>query len=192
MATISSLTQNEAFKRVIKYFMIVVGSAIYAVGFQFFMYPNNIVSGGVTGISMIINHFTGFPGGVAGKLLHAGQRSTVPVVAPASILLDPAVLAVLLQGEGIREISDRAEEMGAVVAGQVFTVVVGIQTVLLLEILILRHRLKHMEVCIDVIRQITADRAGELAVFIPSRRIPPGKPVNSGMTSAQTGSPTRS
>ena len=119
----------------------------------------------------VIPEFTGFPGGVAGKLLHAGQRSTVPVVAPASILLDPAVLAVLLQGEGIREISDRAEEMGAVVAGQVFTVVVGIQTVLLLEILILRHRLKHMEVCIDVIRQITADRAGELAVFIPSRRI---------------------
>ena len=119
----------------------------------------------------VIPEFTGFPGGVAGKLLHAGQRSTVPVVAPASILLDPAVLAVLLQGEGIREISDRAEEMGAVVAGQVCTVVVGIQTVLLLEILILRHRLKHMEVCIDVIRQITADRAGELAVFIPSRRV---------------------
>ena len=119
----------------------------------------------------VIPEFTGFTGGVAGQLLHAGQRSTVPVVAPASILLDPAVLAVLLQGEGIREISDRAEEMGAVVAGQVFTVVVGIQTVLLLEILLLRHRLKHMEVCIDVIRQIAADRAGELAVFIPSRRV---------------------
>ena len=119
----------------------------------------------------VIPEFTGFTGGVAGQLLHAGQRSTVPVVAPASILLDPAVLAVLLQGEGIREISDRAEEMGAVVPAQVFTVVVGIQTVLLLEILILRHRLKHMEVCIDVIRQITADRAGELAVFFPSRRV---------------------
>ena len=61
--------------------------------------------------------------------------------------------------------------MGAVVPAQVFTVVVGIQTVLLLEILTLRHRLKHMEVCIDVIRQIAADRAGELAVFIPSRRV---------------------
>ena len=119
----------------------------------------------------VIPEFTGFTGGVAGQLLHAGQRSTVPVVAPASILLNPAVLAVLLQGEGIREISDRAEEMGAVVPAQVFTVVVGIQTVLLLEILILRHRLKHMEVCIDVIRQIAADRAGELAVFIPSRRV---------------------
>ena len=119
----------------------------------------------------VIPEFTGFTGGVAGQLLHTGQRSTVPVVAPASVLLDPAVLAVLLQGEGIREISDRAEEMGAVVPAQVFTVVVGIQTVLLLEILSLRHRLEHMEVCIDVIRQIAADRAGELAVFIPSRRV---------------------
>ena len=70
MATISSLTQNEAFKRVIKYFMIVVGSAIYAVGFQFFMYPNNIVSGGVTGISMIINHFTGFPVGMMSIIMN--------------------------------------------------------------------------------------------------------------------------
>ena len=64
MATISSLTQNAVFKRVIKYLVIFIGSAIYAVGFQFFMYPNNIVSGGVTGISMIINHFTGFPVGM--------------------------------------------------------------------------------------------------------------------------------
>jgi len=70
MATISSLTQNEAFKRVIKYLVIFIGSAIYAVGFQFFMYPNNIVSGGVTGISMIINHFTGFPVGMMSIIMN--------------------------------------------------------------------------------------------------------------------------
>ena len=70
MATISSLTQNEAFKRVIKYLVIFIGSAIYAVGFQFFMYPNNIVSGGVTGISMIINHFTGFPVGMMSLIIN--------------------------------------------------------------------------------------------------------------------------
>lgn len=64
MATISNLTKNETFKKVIKYFLIIFGSAVYAIGFQFFMYPNNIVSGGVTGVSMIINHFTGFPVGM--------------------------------------------------------------------------------------------------------------------------------
>ena len=29
-----------------KYIMIVLGSAVYAIGFQYFMFPNNIVSGG--------------------------------------------------------------------------------------------------------------------------------------------------
>ena len=44
--------------------MVVLGSLIYAVGFQFFMYPNDIVTGGVTGIAMIINYLTRLPVGV--------------------------------------------------------------------------------------------------------------------------------
>lgn len=43
---------------------IVIGAALYAVGFQFFLYPNAISTGGVTGIAMIINFLTGFPVGV--------------------------------------------------------------------------------------------------------------------------------
>ncbi len=39
------------------------GAVLYAVGFQFFMYPNSIVTGGVTGIAMIINFLTGLPVG---------------------------------------------------------------------------------------------------------------------------------
>ena len=50
--------------RLIKYLLIVLGAAIYSVGFQFFMYPNSIVAGGIVGISMIINHITHFPVGV--------------------------------------------------------------------------------------------------------------------------------
>lgn len=51
-------------KRLIKYLIIVAGSAVYGVGFQFFMYPNSIVSGGVVGIAMLINHFSQLPVGV--------------------------------------------------------------------------------------------------------------------------------
>jgi uncharacterized membrane-anchored protein YitT (DUF2179 family) len=43
---------------------IVIGSVIYAVGFQYFTYPNDIVAGGVTGIAMIINYLSGLPLGV--------------------------------------------------------------------------------------------------------------------------------
>ena len=42
----------------------ILGSLLYAVGFQFFMYPNDIVTGGVTGIAMIINYLTRFPVGM--------------------------------------------------------------------------------------------------------------------------------
>lgn len=48
----------------IKYLLIVLGSVVYAIGFQYFMFPNNIVSGGVTGLAMILNHFTRWPVGM--------------------------------------------------------------------------------------------------------------------------------
>ncbi len=51
-------------RQISKYVLIVLGSFIYAIGFQFFMFPNHIVSGGVTGIAMIINRFTDWPVGV--------------------------------------------------------------------------------------------------------------------------------
>ena len=47
-----------------KYLVVLLGSVIYAVGFQFFMYPNSIVAGGVVGIAMIINRLTELPVGV--------------------------------------------------------------------------------------------------------------------------------
>lgn len=50
--------------QLIKYAMIVLGGVIYAIGFQFFMFPNSIVSGGITGISMILNHYTHWPVGM--------------------------------------------------------------------------------------------------------------------------------
>ena len=46
------------------YLKILIGSALYAAGFQFFLYPNAIATGGVTGVAMIVNFFSGFPVGV--------------------------------------------------------------------------------------------------------------------------------
>ena len=48
----------------VMYVKILIGSALYAAGFQFFLYPNAIVTGGVTGIAMIVNYLSGFPVGV--------------------------------------------------------------------------------------------------------------------------------
>ena len=49
---------------ILKYGLIVIGSALYAVGFQFFLYPNSIIVGGVSGIAMIINLLSGLPVGI--------------------------------------------------------------------------------------------------------------------------------
>ena len=50
--------------------LIILGAATYAVGFQFFFYPNDIIAGGVTGISTIINLLTGAPVGVVSIIIN--------------------------------------------------------------------------------------------------------------------------
>ncbi len=58
------LDGSNIWKRIWKYLMITLGCAVYSAGIQFFMYPNAIVSGGVTGVAMIINQLAGLPVGV--------------------------------------------------------------------------------------------------------------------------------
>lgn len=60
----STKTKSALRRQIVKYLLIVLGGAVYAVGFQFFMFPNHIVSGGVTGVAMILNRFTNWPVGM--------------------------------------------------------------------------------------------------------------------------------
>ena len=64
------MTKKRALHLLHKYLTIAIGTVLYAVGFQFFLYPNNITSGGVVGTAMIINQLTGFPVGVMTILLN--------------------------------------------------------------------------------------------------------------------------
>ncbi len=64
------MKQVEISDYIIKYFLITLGSALYAVGFQFFLYPNSIIVGGVSGIAMIINMLTNLPVGVLTIILN--------------------------------------------------------------------------------------------------------------------------
>ena len=56
--------------QVVKYALITIGAAIGAVGFQFFMFPNAIVSGGLIGIAQIVNRLTGLPVGAFSIVLN--------------------------------------------------------------------------------------------------------------------------
>lgn len=57
-------------KVVKKYVIITLGSAMLGFGISCFMAPNNIISGGVSGIATVVNHFTGFPLGAFALLLN--------------------------------------------------------------------------------------------------------------------------
>jgi uncharacterized membrane-anchored protein YitT (DUF2179 family) len=46
------------------YILIVLGALIQAVSLRIFFVPSNLVSGGVSGIAQLINHFTGWPIGM--------------------------------------------------------------------------------------------------------------------------------
>ena len=49
---------------------IILGSALYSAGFQYFMYHNSIITGGITGLSMIVNYLTGLPVGITMILIN--------------------------------------------------------------------------------------------------------------------------
>lgn len=51
----------ETIKRVV---FVLLGSAIAAVGLQFFLLPNHLLDGGVTGVSIIAAHLSGLPLGL--------------------------------------------------------------------------------------------------------------------------------
>lgn len=61
---------NAVFWHVVQYLVIVIGCVIYAVGFQFFMYPNSIVAGGAVGVAMIVNRLIPVPVGLMTIILN--------------------------------------------------------------------------------------------------------------------------
>jgi len=55
---------NEYFKIVSRIFFMTFGAALAAIGLEIFLIPNNVIDGGVTGISIILNHLTKLPLGL--------------------------------------------------------------------------------------------------------------------------------
>lgn len=78
-----------------QYGMILLGSVIYAFGFQYFLYPNNITSGGVVGTAMIINQLADLPVGLMTIVIN------VPLFAIAWRHFGPGFLISSLVGMGL-------------------------------------------------------------------------------------------
>ena len=70
MERVRSWRDSAVLRQIKKYVLIVLGCAVYGIGFQFFCFPNRIISGGVMGIAMIINALSGLPVGVLTILMN--------------------------------------------------------------------------------------------------------------------------
>lgn len=57
-------TSNRLWPDLIEYVELILGGVLQAISLQLFMVPAHLASGGVSGISQLINHFTGWPIGL--------------------------------------------------------------------------------------------------------------------------------
>ncbi len=56
--------KNKVKKTLLKYFFLFVGSLLAAIGLEEFLVPNNIIDGGIVGISIITSYLTDLPLGI--------------------------------------------------------------------------------------------------------------------------------
>lgn len=61
MVTHQKLTKTKLIKRIL---FIFLGAALVSVGLEIFLVPNNIIDGGIVGISIITSHLAGLPIGL--------------------------------------------------------------------------------------------------------------------------------
>ena len=62
--------KSKALTAIWKYAAITAGAFIYAAGFRFFLFVNDIPTGGLTGVAMIINRLTKLPVGTMTAVLN--------------------------------------------------------------------------------------------------------------------------
>ena len=59
------ITEKQTTKNLIaEYFFVILGAAVVALGFNLFLFPNQVASGGVSGISTILNGLFGWNAGL--------------------------------------------------------------------------------------------------------------------------------
>jgi uncharacterized membrane-anchored protein YitT (DUF2179 family) len=113
------------------YSLIVTGSMVQAVGLRLFLVPAQLASGGLSGISQLINHFTGWPIGlmvfignlplfILGWRFLGGSRFTIRTllsVATYSLFVDALLWLPIFPKDGITNDLVLNSLYGAVVSG---------------------------------------------------------------------------
>lgn len=61
---------NHVLRQVKKYGMLAIGSCLASIGLEIFLVPNNVIDGGIVGVSIMASHLTQYPLGVFILLLN--------------------------------------------------------------------------------------------------------------------------
>ncbi|QAA33279.1 hypothetical protein C1I91_17405 [Clostridium manihotivorum] len=61
---VGGLLKNKYFVILIKFIFITLGAVLAAIGLEIFLIPNNLIDGGVVGISIMMSHITGIQLGI--------------------------------------------------------------------------------------------------------------------------------
>jgi uncharacterized membrane-anchored protein YitT (DUF2179 family) len=69
-SSLSEIPFSSAWQMTQKIVVVAVGAIIFALGFSLFQVPFNIAAGGVSGLSIVVNHLTGWSEGVLNFLMN--------------------------------------------------------------------------------------------------------------------------
>lgn len=73
-------------KKAKDFFGIILGSLIYAIGISVFLNPADIAPGGISGISIILNHLFNIPIGILTLVIN------IPIIIIGCVYLDPLII----------------------------------------------------------------------------------------------------
>ncbi|URZ00749.1 hypothetical protein CLROS_019420 [Clostridium felsineum] len=63
-------TKKQIYSFIAKVVFMTIGSILYSIGLEIFLIPNNVIDGGIVGISIITNHFIKLPLGILTFILN--------------------------------------------------------------------------------------------------------------------------
>lgn len=116
--------RHITFERVKRIVMVLLGAGITAVGLQYFLLPNHLIDGGVTGLSIIVARLTGLPLGLFLIILNIpfvvlGFKKFGKEFAALSVtgILALAALTSVHVSRGITDVPMLAAVFGGIVVG---------------------------------------------------------------------------
>lgn len=119
------IKHNKFLSTIPKAFFIILGATLYSIGLEIFLIPNNVIDGGIVGISIIISHLVNIPLGILTFILnvpffilgykHIGKTFTILTL--FSVICYSIGISILKPVPGITQDILLASVFGGIIVG---------------------------------------------------------------------------